>query len=179
MDKTLTAGLVLAFAGVLLLVMVFAWRARQRRQRHLPAIQSPPTEIGEVLGEFDGLYVATTAADQPLERVVIGGLGFRARAGVQVAASGITLSIAGEHPVFIPATSLRAVTRATWAIDRVVEDGGLVLIAWTLGETGANSAPLNPAPVDSYLRVADTDALISAISRLIDSSLDSPTGITQ
>jgi hypothetical protein len=173
-DKTLTAGLVLAFAALLLVVMVVAWRARQRRQRHLPTVQQPPADVGEVFGEFDGLYVATTVADQPLERVVVGGLGFRARAGVQVAASGITLSIAGEAPVFIAAASLRAVTRATWAIDRVVEEGGLVLIAWNLGQ-----APADEAPIDSYLRVSDSDALLSAISRLIDSPLDSPTGITQ
>ena len=73
---------------------------------------------------------------------------------------GVILGIAGVPEAFIPVSALRRVERATWTIDRVVENGGLVLIAWTLGETD----------VDSYLRVAesaDPGPLIDAISGLL------------
>ena len=108
-------------------------------------------------------YVATTIAGEPLNRVAVSGLGYRARASVTVATAGLVLAIAGEPDAFIPAEAIRAVERATWTIDRVVETGGLVCVTWMLGET----------PVDSYLRVVvppDPTGLVDAIERVIVSA---------
>jgi hypothetical protein len=60
----------------------------------------------------------------------------------------------------IEPAALRGVGRATWAIDRVVEKDGLVLIRWTLGGDA----------VDSYVRLpdpADAQSLVNAVERLI------------
>ena len=146
--------IVLAFLALLLALMVLGWRARQRRQSAIARPLPPPESLGEIHGTFDGFYVATTVAGEPLNRIAVRGLGYRARASVTVAASGIILSLRGEPDAFIPTASLREVTRATWTIDRVVENGGLVLVAWTLGDT----------PVDSYFRLPDPDALLDALA---------------
>ena len=111
----------------------------------------------------EALYVATTLAGQPLNRVAVRGLGFRGRATVTVTTAGVILAIAGNPEAFIPSGSLRAVERATFTIDRVVESGGLVVIAWTLHGIAATN-------VDSFFRVtdpADLTPLIDAIAELV------------
>jgi hypothetical protein len=160
MDRTTStviviAVILLAFAG-----MIIGWRARKRRQSGLARPHAVPAETGVELYAADVFYVATTVAGEPLNRIAVGGLGFRARAAIVVVSTGLVLSIAGERDVFIPASELRRVERATWTIDRVVETGGLVCIGWTLGATD----------VDSYLRVTEpeqTTPIIDAIQSLL------------
>jgi len=159
-DRTFLAGLVLAFLVLLLALMYLGWRRRRRRQSGIPRPLPVPAERGADLAAEDGLYVATTSADEPLDRIAVGGLGFRARASVAVSESGVVLALAGEPDAFIPAGDLRGVDRSTAVIDRVVERGGLARIAWTLGGT----------PVDSYLRLADAPAqrrVIAAIESIL------------
>lgn len=153
MDRPVLAGIVLALLFVLLILMALGWQARKRRQSHFAEPQRAPHDLGEVLGEFMGFYVATTVAGEPLNRIAVHGLGFRSRASVTVARSGVVLALRGEQDVFIPAADIRQVTRATWTIDRVVETGGLVLLGWKLGD-GA---------VDSYLRLDQSQELIDAV----------------
>lgn len=163
MDRTLSTTIVVVVILLALAGMYLGWRARQRRQSSLPRLAAVPADVGTELFAGEVFYVATTVAGEPLNRIAVAGLGFRARASVAVFEHGLVLSIAGEPDAFIPARDLRGVERATWTIDRVVETGGLVLIAWTLGTT----------EVDSYLRVAsptDPTPLIDAIGRLFDAS---------
>jgi hypothetical protein len=142
----------LAFTG-----MWFGWRARRRRQADVPMLAAPPAELGEISRRDDLFYVATTRADAPLDRIAVRGLGFRARAQVTVAATGVQLDIAGESPAFIPVADLRGVGRATWTIDRAVSNAGLVFVRWRLGD----------AEVDSYLRPDDPAGLVDAIQTLL------------
>ncbi len=164
MDSRVGPGaVVLAVLAVLLLLMYLGWRRRRRRQRGIPRPLPVPSDAGAELLSIDLLYVASTLADAPLERIAVRGLGFRARAGVVVRGAGVELRLAGEQDFFIPSRDIRAVSRATWTIDRVVETDGLVRLAWTLGDTG----------VDSYFRVtepADPSALIAAIRAITDAS---------
>lgn len=156
MDRPQLLAIVLAFLALLLLLMVLGWRARQRRQADLPHPPAVPADVGQRYGAFDGFYVATTTAGEPLNRIAVRGLGYRARASVTVADAGIVLSLRGEDDAFVPVSSLREVTTATWTIDRVVESGGLVLLGWTLGTT----------PVDSYFRLPDSQPLLDAIAHI-------------
>lgn len=152
--------LVLAFLLFLLLLMFLGFRRRQRRQAGLPRPDGVPAEVGARLFESDGLYVATTVADQPLERIAVGGLGFRARAAVVVFERGVVLGLAGEPDAFLPAARIDGVERSTYTIDRVVERGGLAKISWRLGEQR----------VDSFLRLPDAatqSALIGAIESIL------------
>lgn len=143
---------------VIIALAVLGWTTRRRRQRNIPAPVPMPADIGTVRGEFDGFYVSTTLDGQPLNRVAVRGLGFRARATIAVAEKGVVLALPGNN-VFIPRERIREVTRSNYTIDRVVEPGGLVLLAWTLGETN----------LDSYLRVEQTEQLVAAIEDLIAS----------
>jgi hypothetical protein len=92
---------------------------------------------------------------------VVGGLGFRGRAVISVHREGVRLEIAGEPAKLVRASSIRDVGRATWTIDRVVETDGLVLVAWSLGDTD----------VDTYLRVTDDPRpLVDAVRTITTSA---------
>jgi len=151
-------GLVLLLLVVLLALMFLGWRKRQRGQSAVAGPAPVPADIGAVHGTFDGLYVATTVAGEPLNRITVRGLGFRSRATVTVADGGIVFALRGEPEAWIATATLREVTRATWTIDRVVEEGGLVLIAWTLGDGDTATA------VDSYFRLDQSPELLDAIN---------------
>lgn len=166
MDRGVLMGIVLVFLVLLLALMFFGWRARQRRQTAVAKPERAPEQLGTVRGEFDGFYVATTMAGDPLNRIAVRGLGYRSRARLTVADAGVVLALRGEDEVFIPTASLREVTTATWTIDRVVEKGGLILIGWTLGPAGESTA------VDSYFRLESAPALLEALNLIFTA----PTG---
>lgn len=154
MTKLLPALLIVAIVLLLFALMAFGWRARRRRQSALPAPATPPEELAGIRHREDLLYVATTLAEQPYERVAVAGLGFRGRAEVAVAAAGVVLEIAGSPPVFIPAESIDGVGLATWTIDRVVDADGLLFLRWRLGDTA----------IDSYLRSSAPDRLLAELA---------------
>lgn len=153
----LTVASVVIPLAVVGLLMVVGWRALRRRQTDVAGLAPVPSDPGAVSLTEDLLYVATTRAEQPLQRIAVKGLGFRARAVLTVAARGIRLDLAGAEPGFIPATALRGVGRATWTIDRAVSNDGLVFVRWS-DDTAA---------LDTYFRSADPAALVAAIEPLI------------
>ncbi|MGN6501411.1 MAG: PH-like domain-containing protein, partial [Pseudolysinimonas sp.] len=61
-----------------------------------------------------------------------------------------------ESSVAIAADAILGAGTATWTIDRVVDADGLVFVRWLLGTTG----------IDSYLRSANPDRLVSALTEL-------------
>ncbi|MCS5719503.1 hypothetical protein N1027_15300 [Herbiconiux sp. CPCC 205763] len=172
MARILPAVLVTAFLLLLLVAMFWAWRARKKRQS---AFQNPldapaADERGAELGSASVLYVATTTAGEPLDRLTIPGLAFRGRGVVTVFEQGVSLTIPGEPETFIPRERLRSVGTSTWAIDRVVETGGLVRFDWTY------PAESSPVDVESYVRaieLGDAARLIDATDSIIPIS-DNP-----
>ena len=158
MDKILPTVIVVAVILLAFVGMFAGWRARVARQRDIPRLPEPPALLSESRAAADGLYVATTLADQPLERVAVRGLGFRSRATITVTEEGLILELTGQMPAFIASADIRAVDRSSWAIDKGVEPGGLLRVAWRLGETD----------VDSYLRLDNsTETVLSAASTLV------------
>jgi hypothetical protein len=155
-DKLPIGLAILAFLVVVFVLLALAWRARQRRQADIGEPEAPPADFGTPTFTDDLLYVATTRAEAPLDRITIAGLGFRARAVVTTAPSGIVLDLAGRGPVFIPKAAIRGVGRATWTIDGVVDQDGLIFVRWVLGTT----------VIDSYLRSTDPDRLVDALNPL-------------
>ncbi|QNO36382.1 hypothetical protein H4J02_07480 [Protaetiibacter sp. SSC-01] len=157
MDERLIPALaVLALLVIAFVFMALGWRNRRRRQTALDVVAVPPAEIGEELARESVLYVATTLAEQPLERVVVEGLAFRAKGEVRIAANGLVLDLRGSRPAFIPVADIRGVGLATWTIDRGVEDGGLVFLRWELGGQA----------VDTYLRSERSQELLDALTEL-------------
>lgn len=158
MSQWIIAALILVGVGLLIGLMARSWRARGRRQSDIPAPDRAPDDLSDPVVVVDALYVATSRGGDPLDRVVVHGLGFRGRANVSVHAEGVRLEIAGESAVLIRASSVRGVDRATWTIDRVVERDGLVLVGWRLGDVD----------LDTYLRFTDDPTpVVAAIRTLV------------
>jgi len=171
-DKLLDALVVVVILALAFTGMWLGWRARRRRQADVPALASPPADLGTVRRRDDLFYVATTRADAPLDRITVHGLGFRARAQLTVADAGIRLDIAGEDPVFVPVADLVGVGRATWTIDRAVGKDGLVFVRFRLGGGTAGTAATD---VDAYVRPEDPAALVEAIGALLPADTTLPT----
>ncbi|MFS0852088.1 hypothetical protein [Microbacterium sp. 179-I 3D4 NHS] len=163
--RDIAIAITIAVALLVLLSMFLAWRRRQRRDSAIVAPLGVP-EHAEVLARREVLYVSTTKHDQPLERLAISPLAYRARGEVAVTDRGVALCLDGAPTVFLASSRLADVDRATVTIDRVVEPGGLVRISWR---------PDDDTTVDSYLRVVDGDprALISDLQRLVPAAPDS------
>lgn len=128
MVSPVAVAVVLAILVAALAGMALSWRLRGRRQRGY-VLPAAPAEPGTVLAEADGLYLATTFADRPLDRVVAAGLGFRARCRVAVTERGLLVDRDGVAPLLLAATGAGT---ATWTIDRAVEREGLLVVGWSL-----------------------------------------------
>jgi hypothetical protein len=161
-DRTVSTAVIAVLVLLALGLMVLGWRRRAARQGDIGAPLPVPATVGEASIRVPVLYVATTRADAPLDRVNVHGLGYRARGELALHPEGVVLALDGRDPWLVPVDDVRGSGRATWTIDRVVEEGGLVLLAWKLGDT----------PVDTYLRVTDaspdeaTSALLVALAGL-------------
>lgn len=166
MDRPVLMAIVLVFLLLLLALMVLGWRARARRQVAIGKPASVPELAGAELVTAPVFYVATTVATEPLNRIAVSGLGFRSRATVSAAEAGITLTIPGQYPSFIPASDVRAVERATATIDRVVERGGMVLVRWVLRSDSGLATE-----VDSYLRFIEPEDSNKFCSVILDNYL--------
>ncbi|OIH93525.1 hypothetical protein [Curtobacterium sp. MCBA15_001] len=150
--RWLLGGVILLAVVALFVAMARTWRTRVRRQAEAVPPVRVPDHPGTLVGSWDGFSVATTRAEQPLERITAGGLGFRGRGGLSVHTEGVVLHLAGADDRWVAADALRGADRATWAIDRVVEPGGLVRLRWTA--TGAAGA----TDLDTYFRFPQDDA---------------------
>ena len=101
---------------------------------------------------FTVLYVATTPTEEPLTRLNLPGLSFRAKATVRVLHDLIEIAPAGEYPTTIGAASFLGLRRARVAIDRVVENDGLTTVDWV----ATNSTSGERSLVTSYFRIPNT-----------------------
>lgn len=161
MSRELAAAIVIGVTLLILLTMALAWRARLRRDSGLVAPLGVP-EHAEVSSRHEVLYVATTRHDQPLERIAVRPLVYRARGEVTLTDRGVALCLDGSSTVFLASSRLVSADRATVAIDRVVEPGGLIRVVWLLDDA---------QPVDSYLRFPNGgDAVLTELQRLCAAS---------
>lgn len=174
-SNTLATAIIAAVLVLILLGMYFGWQGRKKRQSHLAQPAGVPDDLGRVLVTAEVTYLATTFAGDPLNRIVVAGLGFRAAGALTVAEAGLVLSLAGGKEFFIPAADLRSAEQATWTVDRAVEEGGLLLIGWTMPQTSGTPDTTQVA-VDSYFRVivpTQQQRLIEAACSLFPASNDS------
>src|SRR5690606_37124417 len=116
-------------------------------------------EHAEVTGRHDVLYVATTAHDQPLERVAVKPLAYRARGELVLTGRGAAPSLDRAPTAFLPSTRLVAADRAAVAVNRVVEPNGLVRLVWRVADG---------VVVDSFLRLtsAEPQQILPELARL-------------
>lgn len=160
--ERLTPTLVLV--GITLLVFLLLWLGWRRRavsQSGLPAPARPREGSAVLHGPVDGMYVATTRAGDPYDRIAVHGLGLRTAADVVLTEDGIVLDRAGTGDLLIPWADVRDVRTAQGMIGKFVEPDGLIIIGWTLADT--------PLDTGFRTRAADDRApLITSIRRSIE-----------
>ena len=174
-QRVLYGVILLALVPLVYLLMRRGWRRRGRRDQGLgagAAVPEPPAPGeppggGEELAE--AVYVSTTVAGAPFERVVAHGLGSRSGAGVGVVgAAGGTGSGAvvvrrdGARSLLVPAHALVGVRRQRGQVGKFVagRGGGLVVITWRLGEGEVDTALHLRDPRDAEDLVAAVAALV-------------------
>ncbi|MEF2979167.1 PH-like domain-containing protein [Subtercola sp. YIM 133946] len=163
------ALIVLAILVLIYLGMAAGWRARKRRQSAFTVESTTPTDAGELLLEVPMLYVATTPANKPLERLALPGLAFRGRGTFLVWQRGVTISINGEPDVYVPVSRIRSIGTSTYAIDRVVESGGLTRLDWSTDLVGSDKARLSAATTGATRREKKA-AIAHAVSSAHDAT---------
>jgi len=120
----------------LFVLAVRAWRSRILSQQ---SSFSEPLEALEYFGQLlisaKAFYVATTYAENVLERIAAYGLGARGNAQVFVFTEGLLVVRDGERSLAIDKANILSVDFGQVAIDKVVETDGLVQITWLQEET--------------------------------------------
>lgn len=164
MSKDVSTLIVIGVVVLLLGLMVAGWYARKRRQSHIAAPQQPPADLPAGHPSFKGKYVSTTLAGDQLNRVAVHSLGFRGNCELEVHPAGVAVFRTGERDLWIPHDDVRGVVRASWTIDRVVEQNGLQVIEWTLGGTA----------VDSYFRMDNPEACEKMLAGVVSNERQSP-----
>ncbi|MDO5633635.1 MAG: hypothetical protein Q4G34_01995 [Micrococcus sp.] len=147
-------------------LMWWGWRARQRRQAHLPRPQLASQAVleREPAASAPGMFVGTVlGAHGRFDRVAVHSLGLRSAAQLEVHTDGDTPGVVILRPrvdnLFLPAPQILDSGTGAGMAGKFVEPDGLVLITWLLGD----------APVTSGFRpreAAARDELIAALSTL-------------
>ena len=150
----------LAFVAVFLGVIAWAgatWRKKSKAQ----GLELATPEYTEFKNAgTNGVYVATTFADRPLNRVAAHGLGFAGKAFVDVSDRGVRVHRIGERSFRIDSSALIDLRRTSGVIDKVVEKDGLLSLRWMLGVT----------ELETHLRFANSqsrDEIAHKVSNLI------------
>ena len=160
-ERLAWTGLLLGAVVGIWWLMLRGWRRRAARQADVPPLCPRPADLGaQLLGPVEGIYVTSTTAGDWLDRIVVRDLGVRSQATARVTPAGVSFDRVGATDVFVPAAWLRGVRREKGMAGKYVEEGGLVVLTWELGErlldTGFRAR-----------RAAEADALVAAVEGLV------------
>jgi hypothetical protein len=155
----------LGIFGTLLIIaagyygMFRGWRNRQSRQAGLAPLPDVPADV-KTRG-VEGVYVATTAAGDWMDRIAVHDLGVRSIADLAVSEAGLIFHRHGATDVFIPVDHLTGVRTDRGIAGKVTaEKSGLVVVTWN-HDGRALDTGFRPR------RKADTAPLTESISTLI------------
>lgn len=171
----MTSTYLLWFAGaaavvvLLVLLLGLGWRARRRRQDHLPTPAELPEELmrAEPLAAGEGMVIGTVAADDALDRVAVHGLGIRTDGRLEVHEAGVAVFRAGAPNHLIPREDLTHARTDRGVVGRFVERDGALIVGWRLGGQ----------PVETAFRARHAEAhrtLLEALHRLTPTTDGSP-----
>lgn len=164
MDKVLVIVVVLVLIGLAITGMIVSWRKRVARDARFSVLLPNAAVVGHSVApqEFSGLYVSTTLATDPLQRVALPGLGFRADAHLLISVDGLTIAPRGEKETFIPTTQIVQIHRSQVTIDRVVEKDGLTALSWTAFDRTLGE----PVEFTSYFRISSPEIRLACENAL-------------
>ncbi|MCX2969996.1 MULTISPECIES: PH-like domain-containing protein [Streptomyces] len=144
----------LLFVALVYWLMRRGWRRRGAAQGGIPAPAGIPGEAGTTRLTLTGRYHGTTVAGQWLERIVAHGLGLRSRAELTLTDRGLLVTRPGTRDFFVPADTLRGARLDTGIAGKVVTEGGLLVVTWTLGEHTLDSGFRSDHPAEHAAWVA-------------------------
>lgn len=140
-DRVLLTLGVLAFAGVMYLLMLKGWRGRQRRQGDLPPPPVLPDVAGSVLvGATPGLFVGTVMAGDWLDRVAVHQLSDRSAGWLTVRSDGVVVEREGAADLYLPYDGIEDAGLGDALAGKVVGREGLLILTWRLGGHTLQSA---------------------------------------
>jgi hypothetical protein len=148
------AGLLFFF---FVLTAIRAWKAKSKKQE--ADFSQPPMALetaGQQLLKVRAYFVATTFADNHLERIRAYGLGIRGLAHALVFEGGLQLIRKGERPLAINKTAIDGLSTNQVTIDRVTEAKGILTVDWSQDST----------KFSTHLRVVDQEDRVKLISAL-------------
>lgn len=134
MPHLLGVLILLALTALILLAMRRGWR---RRERALVITDLPELPAGTTPGSgaTAGIYVTTTLAGQPYERVVTRGLGVKSAAEVEVRLDGIAISRQGARSLFLPRGRITGVGTTSGMVGKFAAPDSIVVLTWWAGDT--------------------------------------------
>lgn len=178
MERMIPTLIILAVLAGVLVLMWFGWRARRRRDAGLPSVPVPPADLGAPDFALDRIhYVATTRAEDALDRLAVDPLAYRGRAAVEVHPSGVVIQVTGSRPAFIPRAAIAAIGTATATVDRAVERDGLVLISWWLSPEQRADTALRVADPQDRRALREALAPLGPASQTTSSAASAPTAL--
>jgi hypothetical protein len=159
MTRELALAIMITIGVLLLLGMTLSIMSRRAKGRGIGPLPSPTDIAGDTVGSFNVLHVATTIAHQPMERVWVSPLAYRAKTRLEVRSGGLVLTLTGEGDMGVPAESITGCGRGTWTIDKAVDPEGLIVVTWR--HSGGD--------YDSYFRSVDQPAedVLGAIGAIL------------
>jgi hypothetical protein len=117
------------------------WKHRATRQSGFAAPPAAPVVPGDQLAEpLTGIYVSTTNSGQWQDRIVVHGMGRRAKATARLYETGVLIDRVGEDPIWIPVAALKSVSTAPGVAGKVMGlADGILLITWTWTDKAVDS----------------------------------------
>lgn len=122
------------FVALVYWLMREGWKWRGTLQSDLPELHSAPDDPGPATLTMSGRYHGSTTAGQWLDRIVAHGLGTRSRAELTLSDAGLDVVRPGAENFFVPADALREARLDKGIADKVLTEGGLLVITWQHGD---------------------------------------------
>ena len=164
MAKQIMAIISLSIFLLLAGLALRAWRKRSTAQSNEFSAPLEALEFfGQVLAQAKAFYVATTRGANHLDRISAYGLGARGLAKILVFSEGLLIVRNGERPLAIDLSQLTAVEFTQVAIDKAVEQDGLLSVSWE--QDGVSLA--------TQLRIVDASdrtVISEALKQIIESN---------
>ncbi|MEZ0339760.1 transporter [Mycobacterium sp. pV006] len=128
------AAVVVVVIGVVIQSMIRGWRRRAERQAQiLGALPPLPDTVGPALvAPTKGLYVGSTLVPNWNDRIVVGDLGFRAKAVLTRYPEGIMLQRTGAGPIWIPDDAIVEIRAEKNLVGKALTHEGILAIRWRL-----------------------------------------------
>lgn len=167
MPREQALGIMAAIAVIVLALMWWGWRGRQRRSAPLVgALPAIPEQPGQpTCGPIEGVYVTSTTHGDWLDRVAAQDLGYRAKSHATVFSHGVLFERAGAKDVYIPGEQITGVTTAPGIAGKFTGGDGIIVVSWGVDAKYGETTELDTGFRTEFKK--DRDPLVAAVNDII------------